>query len=79
MSFNTSRLLNKVTGKRLPTSISQYEAAFKSMRSLQPEIQPPFPAAHISPSQPISLDQSLEDKSNSTNWRYVRSRHVRRT
>lgn len=77
MSFNTSRLINKVTGQRLPTSISQFEAAFKSMRSLKPEVQPPFPAAQATLSPPISLEHSLSNPSNLTNWRYVRMRQAR--
>ena len=78
MSFNTSRLLNKGRGQRLPASISQFEAAFKSMRSLKPEVQLPFPVVQSSPSPSpaLSLDQSLSESSQHTNWRYVRMRHV---
>ena len=84
MSFNAARWVNRTAGKRLPTSVSELEARFRTKRGATEEIhtpvKPDFSHSYVRPA--VSLNDSLQGTqstahpSTDTQWRYVPQRHV---
>lgn len=79
MSFYAARLTNRLTGKKLPMSISEHHTAFKKLRNTESKPSPYFSPeveSEYSSKDPIQETLSGNNQDN-TNWKYVHQRQAK--
>lgn len=74
MSFYASRLTNRLTGKKLPISISEHHSAFKKLRNTESKPSPFFSSTSDSSSKNPIQEVLSSSNNDYTNWRYVNPR-----
>jgi hypothetical protein len=74
MSFYASRLTNRLSSKKLPTSISEHHSAFKKLRNTEYKPSPFFSSTSDSSSKDPIQEVLSSHNNDHTNWRYVNHR-----
>lgn len=74
MSFYASRLTNRLSGKKLPTSISEHHSAFNKLRNTEYRPSSFFSSTSDSSSKDPIQEVLSPHNPDHTNWRYVNHR-----